>query len=49
VEKLCDEILTIEEGRVADIKERRGNNRFRNIKDVLKLFFSFITAGAYRQ
>lgn len=49
VEKLCDEILTIEEGRVADIKERRGNNRFRNIKDVLKLFFSFITAGTYRQ
>lgn len=49
VEKLCDEILTIEEGRVVDIKERRGNNRFRNIKDVLKLFFSFITAGAYRQ
>ena len=48
VEKLCDEILTIEEGRIADIKERR-NNRFRNIKDVLKLFFSFITAEIYQQ
>lgn len=49
VEKLCDKILIIEEGRVADIKERRGNNRFRNIKNVIKLFFSFITAEVYRQ